>query len=56
MINEESAELILAWVDEAVSGGASVLTGGGREGTTVEPTVPRAPSDAKVSCDEVSGR
>jgi acyl-CoA reductase-like NAD-dependent aldehyde dehydrogenase len=56
VINEESAERIVAWVEEAVSSGASVLSGGGREGTTVEPTVLEGvPSDAKVSCDEVFG-
>ena len=56
VINEESAERIVAWVQEAVSSGASVLAGGGRDGTTVEPTVLEGvPSDAKVSCDEVFG-
>ncbi len=56
VINEEAAERIQAWVAEAVSAGATVLTGGGRDGTTVEPTVLEGvPSSAKVSCDEVFG-
>lgn len=56
VINEESAARIVAWIGEAVADGATVLTGGGREGTTVEPTVLEAvPHDAKVSCDEVFG-
>jgi acyl-CoA reductase-like NAD-dependent aldehyde dehydrogenase len=56
VINEEAAERIVAWVDEAVSGGATVLTGGSRDGTTVQPTVLEgvAATD-KVSCEEVFG-
>jgi len=56
VINVEAAERIEAWVGEAVTQGATVLTGGGRDGASVEPTVLEGvPSDAKVSCDEVFG-
>jgi acyl-CoA reductase-like NAD-dependent aldehyde dehydrogenase len=56
VINVEAAERIETWVQEAVSAGATVLTGGGRDGSTVEPTVLEdVPSDAKVSCEEVFG-
>jgi acyl-CoA reductase-like NAD-dependent aldehyde dehydrogenase len=56
VINEEAAERIETWVGEAVNGGATLLTGGGRDGTTVEPTVLEGvASDAKVSCEEVFG-
>jgi acyl-CoA reductase-like NAD-dependent aldehyde dehydrogenase len=42
--------------NEAVSRGASILTGGGRDGSNVEPTVIEgAPADAKVSAEEVFG-
>ncbi len=56
VINEEAAKRIVAWVDEAVAGGATVLTGGGRDGTTVQPTVLEGvDADDKVSCEEVFG-
>ena len=56
VINTEAAERIDSWVSEAVAAGATVLTGGGREGTTVQPTVlERVPADAKVACEEVFG-
>ncbi|MBA2560100.1 MAG: aldehyde dehydrogenase family protein [Propionibacteriales bacterium] len=56
VINEEAADRIVTWVDEAVQGGATVLTGGGRDGTTVEPTVlAGVAATDKVSCEEVFG-
>lgn len=56
VINEAAADRIQAWIGEATASGAAVLAGGGRDGTTVEPTVLEGvPSDAKVSCDEVFG-
>lgn len=56
VINADAAERIEAWVAEAVDAGATVLAGGGREGTTIEPTVLEGvPADAKVSCEEVFG-
>ncbi len=56
VINEKAADRIEQWLAEAVEGGAQVLTGGGRDGTTVEPTVLEGvASETKVSCEEVFG-
>jgi acyl-CoA reductase-like NAD-dependent aldehyde dehydrogenase len=56
MINEDAAARVEAWVEEARAAGATVLTGGTREGTSYAPTVlVDVPHDAKVSCDEVFG-
>ncbi|MGH3506512.1 MAG: aldehyde dehydrogenase family protein, partial [Nocardioidaceae bacterium] len=47
---------IESWVAEARAAGATLLTGGHREGTTVQPTVlERVPADTKVACEEVFG-
>ncbi len=56
VISEEAADRIVTWVREAVSSGATVLTGGGRDATSVEPTVLEGvAAEAKVSCEEVFG-
>lgn len=56
VINEDAASRIEAWVGEAVAAGARVLTGGGRDGTSVQPTVlTEVPADANVSREEVFG-
>ncbi len=56
MINVEAAERVETWVNEAVQGGAKVLTGGTRDGASYAPTVlVDAPRDAKVTRDEVFG-
>ena len=56
VISEEAAARIESWIEEAVAAGASVLTGGKRDGTTIEPTVlAQVPKDAKASCEEVFG-
>ena len=39
MIRESDAERVGSWIEEAVGGGARVLTGGGRQGTLFEPTL-----------------
>lgn len=39
MISEKEAKRIESWIDEAVSAGAVVLTGGKREGSVVQPAV-----------------
>ncbi|AXF24893.1 aldehyde dehydrogenase [Burkholderia pyrrocinia] len=54
MIGEEQAIRIERWIDEAVAGGATVLTGHRRRGALVEPTVlVDVPCDARVWTDEV---
>lgn len=56
MINEAAAIRVEDWVNEAVTAGAKVLTGGKRNGSFYEPTVLiDVPTDAKVSCNEIFG-
>ncbi|MDH3889582.1 MAG: aldehyde dehydrogenase family protein [candidate division Zixibacteria bacterium] len=56
MITEAEAKRVEKWVKDAVAGGANLLTGGGRTGALVEPTVlDNVPEDAKVHCEEVFG-
>jgi acyl-CoA reductase-like NAD-dependent aldehyde dehydrogenase len=56
VINEESLNRILSWIEEAKAMGASVLCGGGHDGRVLEPTVMTDVSrDAKVFCTEVFG-
>jgi acyl-CoA reductase-like NAD-dependent aldehyde dehydrogenase len=54
VIDSSNAERIEEWLDEAKSKGASVLTGGEREGSVWRPTVlANLSEDLRVSCDEV---
>jgi glyceraldehyde-3-phosphate dehydrogenase (NADP+) len=56
MITEAEAKRVEQWVKDAASNGAKVLTGGGRMGAVVEPTVlENVPASAKVHCEEVFG-
>jgi acyl-CoA reductase-like NAD-dependent aldehyde dehydrogenase len=56
VVDEAAAKRIVTWIDEAVAGGAKVLTGGSREGATVEPTLlTDVPVTAKAWADEVFG-
>ncbi|MDP6801814.1 MAG: aldehyde dehydrogenase family protein [Gemmatimonadota bacterium] len=56
MITESEAARVIAWVEEAVAEGATLLTGGTREGTLVQPTVLEGVRDsAKLACSEVFG-
>jgi acyl-CoA reductase-like NAD-dependent aldehyde dehydrogenase len=56
VINDAAAERIVSWVDEAAKAGASVLTGGTREGRTVAPTVlADVPAGVKIAEEEVFG-
>jgi acyl-CoA reductase-like NAD-dependent aldehyde dehydrogenase len=56
LVDEAAAERVERWIAEAVEAGAKVLVGGGRRGSTVEPTVlTDVPADARVWADEVFG-
>jgi acyl-CoA reductase-like NAD-dependent aldehyde dehydrogenase len=56
MIREPDAIRVEAWINEALSSGARLITGGSRHGNLVSPTVV-ADVDAKqrISCDELFG-
>ncbi len=56
VIDEQAAERIEAWINEAMRAGATRLVGGEREGAMVPATLLEgAPSDAKVVREEVFG-
>ena len=56
MIRVQDAERVDSWVREAVGAGASIVTGGTREGTMYAPTVlADVAPEMKVSCDEIFG-
>jgi acyl-CoA reductase-like NAD-dependent aldehyde dehydrogenase len=56
VINDAAAERITDWIDEARRGGASVLTGGGRDGRAVAPTVlADVPAGCTLAEEEVFG-
>ncbi|MFL1376615.1 aldehyde dehydrogenase family protein [Nocardiopsis protaetiae] len=56
LVNEAAAVRVQEWVEEAVAGGAELLTGGTRDGVTVAPTVlAEAPADSRVMRQEVFG-
>ena len=56
MITEADAKRVIDWIEEAVSKGAKVLTGGTREGSLVQPTIlENVSSDAKLNCQEIFG-
>lgn len=53
LIDEDAAKRVESWVDGA---GATVLTGGKRDGSSYAPTVlTDVPENAEVSCEEVFG-
>ncbi len=54
LIDDAAAERVEAWIEEAVAGGAAVLTGGTRDGRLFEPTIlANVNARMRVSCDEV---
>ena len=56
VIDDDSAERIERWIDEATAAGATVLAGGGRDGRLVQPTLLLEPDERlSISCDEVFG-
>ncbi|MFD1149931.1 aldehyde dehydrogenase family protein [Saccharothrix hoggarensis] len=56
LIDEDNAKRVEEWVSEAVAAGATLHVGGGRSGTSVEPTVVQdVPPSARVWREEVFG-
>jgi acyl-CoA reductase-like NAD-dependent aldehyde dehydrogenase len=56
LIDEDAARRVETWVDEAVTSGATLVTGGRRDGAAYEPTVlTDVPPGARVVCEEVFG-
>jgi glyceraldehyde-3-phosphate dehydrogenase (NADP+) len=56
VISAADAARIEEWLAEAVDGGARILTGGGRDGNIVEPTVVAGADERmKVTCQELFG-
>ena len=56
MISEKEAIRVEQWIREAVAAGATLLTGGARRGTIVDPTVmANMPRGARLDCQEVFG-
>ncbi|WP_055473771.1 aldehyde dehydrogenase family protein, partial [Streptomyces pathocidini] len=56
LVSEDAAKRVESWVDEAVSAGAKLLTGGKREGAAYAPTVlAEVPAGTTLACEEVFG-
>ena len=56
LIAPSETERVQSWIDEAVAGGAKVLTGGGADGRILEPTILSGVTpDMKVCREEVFG-
>ncbi len=56
LIRQSDAERAVSWVDEAVQGGARLLSGGKRQGSVMEPTVLASTKpEMKVNCKEIFG-
>ncbi|MEW2417109.1 aldehyde dehydrogenase family protein [Streptomyces sp. NPDC046866] len=56
LVSEAAARRVESWVDEAVSAGAKLLTGGKRDGASYEPTVlAELPDGVTLACEEVFG-
>lgn len=56
VIDEGAAERIESWLKEAVDAGATVLTGGARDGNLIQPTLlTNIQEDMKVACMEIFG-
>jgi acyl-CoA reductase-like NAD-dependent aldehyde dehydrogenase len=56
LISEEEAARVESWIERAVRRGATLLCGGKRKGSVVEPTLLEGvPPDEPLSCEEVFG-
>jgi acyl-CoA reductase-like NAD-dependent aldehyde dehydrogenase len=56
LVDEQTAERVMQWINEAVELGAKVLHGGEKHGASIVPTIlVNPPKSAKVVCEEVFG-
>lgn len=56
VISEAAAERVMEWIGEAIEAGATVLTGGARTGTFIEPTLlANVSPHVRLACEEVFG-
>lgn len=56
LIEKSAADRVEHWINEAVSSGAKILTGGNRSGLVIEPTVVAdVKPDMKIVCEEIFG-
>ena len=56
LISSEAADKVMAMIEDAVDGGATVLAGGERNRTVVAPTLLEGvPETARIRCEEVFG-
>ncbi|CAK9045535.1 Lactaldehyde dehydrogenase [Durusdinium trenchii] len=56
MVRTADAERVSEWIDEAVAGGARVVTGGERDGACITPmVVADVKADMRISYDEIFG-
>jgi glyceraldehyde-3-phosphate dehydrogenase (NADP+) len=56
LISEDAANRVIAWIEEAVRGGAKIICGGHRNGAMVTPTVlTNTKPDMRVNCMEIFG-
>jgi acyl-CoA reductase-like NAD-dependent aldehyde dehydrogenase len=56
MVRERDAARVAEWIEEAVSAGAQVVTGGRQEGAFYRPTIlDRVDPRSRVSCEELFG-
>ncbi|WP_308442659.1 aldehyde dehydrogenase family protein [Rugosimonospora africana] len=56
MVDEQAADRVVTWTEQAAAAGATVAIGGTRDGATVAPTiVAHPPADARVVTEEVFG-
>lgn len=54
MVSQKQVDLVLGWIDEAVSAGARILCGGHRAGPTIEPTlITDVPDHVTIASSEV---
>lgn len=56
LVRQQDAERVEQWIQEAAAGGATLVTGGSRDGAMIEPAIlDDVDPSAKISCQELFG-